>query len=72
MEWLVTDSGALIPLNPVEEMISMHADVRARIARARELVRQSRALADRIRMHMAARREWHEAGYSVGRHSSVS
>ena len=44
MEWLVTDSGALIPLNPVEEMISMHADVRARIARARELVRQSRAL----------------------------
>ena len=72
MEWLVTDSGALIPLNPVEEMILMHAEVREKIARARELVRQSRVLADRIRLHIDARREWHEAGYSVGRHSSVN
>ena len=72
MEWLVTDSGALIPLNPIDEMISMHAEVRERIARARELVRQSRALAERIRMHMAARREWHEAGYTVGRHPRVN
>ena len=72
MEWLVTDSGALIPLNPVEEMISMHADVRARIARARELVRRSRALSQRIRLHIAARREWHKTRYSVCGHSSVS